>query len=399
MTRSWIWILVVLLVACQTTTEPAVLPTVADLNEINTEQAATAFAIATPTRRPLPPTFTPSPMFTATATDPAQVPTVTPEGFRTSGTLFYVFNGDAIVELAADGSFEDLLPIPHIGQDISGLSVSPNDTYLAYVAPGAGSAREVYVTDRQGSNTLQVSRLGFGVVQRPVWNSDGSALAFIAAQAPGTPMGIYAVNVDGSGQRPVVELPSTALQGLAWSADGRWLFFANREIYAADAVTGTLTEALTTFNGFGPDFAPIHHPVDPQLYYLKTEQDFETGVRGGILSFIDTNQLPQPPAERPGAKLYVNDLEYSGDGTLLLAAGDLGIWVQLQQMQTATKIVDDIMTAPHPTFSPDAEQVAYVNLDGLGVPQVFLVDRRGGDPVQLTFHQDGAITDLAWLRG
>ena len=399
MTRSWLWIIAVMLAACQTAPETAILPTVADLNTINTEQAATAFAFASPTRRPLPPTFTPSPMFTATPTDPASMPTATPQGFRSGGTVYYIFNGDAIVELAADGSFEDLLPIPHIGQDISGLAISPDDTLLAYVAPGAGSAREVYITDRKGANTRQVSRLGFGVVQSPVWNADGSVLAFIAAQAPGTPMGIYTVNVDGSGQRPVVELPSTELQGLSWSLDGHWLFFANKEIFAVDSALGTLTEALTTFNGFGPDFSPVHSPTTSQLYYLKTEQDLQTGIRGGALSFIDTDRLPQIPAERPGATLYVDDLEFSDDGTFLLAAGKPGIWVQVQAMQTATKIVENIMGAPQPTFSPDAEEVAYVNLDGLGVPQIFLIDRRGGDSTQITFHQDGTITDLAWLAG
>ena len=155
----------------------------------------------------------------------------------------------------------------------------------------------------------------------------------------------------------------------------------------------------TAFTGFGPDFFPIHSPTEPQLYYLKTEQDFNTGERGGVLSFIDTDKLPAVPAEHPGAKLYVDDLEYSEDGDFLLAAGAPGIWVQANAVQTASKIVDSVAVAPEPTFNSDAERVAYVNLDGLGVPQIFLIDRRGGDSTQISFHQDGTVTDLVWLAG
>lgn len=401
MTKGWMWMLVALLLAaCQTgATDAPVLPTLADLDAISTDQVVATVLVASPTRRPLPPTFTPSPIVTVTPTDPGPLPTATPEGFRASGTLYYLFNGDAIVELAADASFEDLLPMLHIGQEITGLTAAPDDALLAYVAPGPGSAREVFVTNRQGSSTRQVSQLGFSVVQRPVWRFDGQELAFIAAQAPGTPLGVYIVAADGSGQRRLIELPSTDLRDLAWSSDGRWLFFSNTEIYAVNTMTGELSEPLTAFTGFGPDFHPIHSPTQPQLYYLKMEQDLDTGVRGGVLSFIDTAQLPLPPPERPAAKLYVDSLAYSRDGAYLVIGGQGGIWVQSQAIQTASKIVEGAPVPPGPVFNPDGDQVAYVGLDALSVPQIFLINRQGGESTQITFHQEGTVTDLAWLRG
>ena len=391
-------LIVVLLAACQPA-DTLVLPTVADLDAIATDDMATASALATPTRRPLPPTFTPLPTFSPTATDPADVPTATPEGFRADGTIFYIFNDNSLAELAADGSFEDLLPVPHIGQLITGLSASPDGAWLAYVAPGAGSAREVYVTDRSGTNTRQVSRLGFSEMQRPVWRPDGGALAFVAAQAPGAPMAIYTVAADGSGQRPVIQLPSTGLQDLSWSADGEWLYFSDDAIYAVNATTGEVSQALTQITGYGPDFMPVHSPSQPELYYLKTRQDMNTGIRGGNLSFFDTQHIPEQPVERPGAELYVDELEYSRDGEFLLISGERGIWVQRQAVQTASQIVNDLVVDPEPTFSPDASRVAYVNVDSLGIPQIYVVDRREGDMAQITAHQDGTISDLVWLPG
>lgn len=394
------WIVGVLLLAgCQSAGETLVLPTLADLNAQASEQAVTAAALASPTRRPLPPTFTPSPLPSATPTDPASVPTPTPEGYRAEGTLYYVFNQNAIVELAADGSFEDLLPIPNIGQELSGLALSPDDRLLAYVAPGSGSAREIWLTDRRGVNTRQVSSLGFGVMQPPVWKPDGSALAFIAAQSPEAPRGIYLVNADGSGQRSVVVLPSLELRDLAWSADGRWLFFSNQTLYAVDVETGVVTDSLTQFTGYGPDFSPVHSPIEAELYYLKTRSNLNTGQRGGVLAYLRTEGLPTPPVERAGAALYVSQLRYSRDGAALLIAGDEGVWVQDQIMQTASKVLQGLAVPPRPAFSPDAARIAFIQNDALGVEQIFIFDRQTSTTVQRTFHQEGTISDLTWAAG
>jgi hypothetical protein len=398
--RGWIIVgLIGMLVGCQPSSDSLVLPTVADLNMLATDDAATAMAIASPTRQPLPPTFTPSPLPSATPTNPASVPTATPEGFRATGTIYFIFNGNSIVELAADRSFEDLLPIPHLGQPITGLSLSPNDRQLAYIAPGAGSAREIYVTGRKGENTRQVSQLGFSELQTPVWKPDSSALAFIAAQGPESPRGIYVVNADGSGLRPVLQLPSLEMRDLAWSLDGEWLFYSDQTLFAVNVTSGAPTESLTQFTGYGPDVAAVHNPVRPELSYLKGGYDRSTGQSGGVLASFDTSAMPDVPFERVGARLFVDYLEYSRDGAYLLVGGSEGIWVQNQELLVSPKILQGSPVPPRPAFSPDGEQVAYISLDGLGIPQIFLIGRQGGDVNQITFHQEGTISDLRWAAG
>lgn len=391
--------LIIALAGCQPSSDSLVLPTVADINMMATDEAATAMAIASPTRQPLPPTFTPSPPPSATPTDAASVPTATPEGFRANGTIYYIFNGNSIVELAADRSFEDLLPIPHVGQEITGLALSPDDTRLAYIAPGAGSAREIYVTDRKGTNTRQVSQLGFSEIQTPVWKPDSNTLAFIAAQGPEAPRGIYIVNADGSGHRLVLQLPTLEMRDLAWSLDGNWLFYSSETIFAVNVTTGEPTETLTQLTGYGPDVAAVHNPVKPELYYLKGGYDRRTGQSGGVLASFDTSAMPDVPFEREGAPLYVDYLEFSRNGNYLLISGSEGVWVQDQTSLVSPKIVQGTQIPPQPTFNPDGEQVAYINLDVLGVPQIFLIARQGGDAAQITFHQEGMISDLVWAAG
>ncbi|MBZ0294016.1 MAG: hypothetical protein K8L99_15745, partial [Anaerolineae bacterium] len=379
-----------IMVGCQGS-QQSPLPTQVDLAAVEVTDAP-----ATATPRVLPPTWTPSPPPTLVPTEPTATATPTPVNFRETGTLYYIFNGDSIVELAADGSFEDLLPIPQLGQPISDLALSPDDNLLAYVAPGNGSAREIYLTDRAVSQVRQLSQLGFARVFGLVWRPDSGTLAFLAAQAPELPQEIYLTGVDGSGQRRPIQRPSAQLQDLAWGPDGLRLYFSDDVIYALEPATGLLSPPLTSPTGFGPDHALVHDPGAPRLYYLKTSRNFDTGVISGVLSSIDTTRIDITPRELRANNVFYTELAFSRDGGYLLLVGDHGITVQEQAFKSSTRVVDGLQVEPQAVFSPDASQVAYVDLDAQGIAQVFVVSRQGGSPTQITFHSEGSIDDLVW---
>jgi Tol biopolymer transport system component len=244
-----------------------------------------------------------------------------------------------------------------------------------------------------------MSQLGFAEIQTPVWRPDSGALAFIAAQSDNAPMGIYIVELNTGNQRRVLELPTRELRDLAWDGTGSRLFFSNQTLFVLNVESGALSGSLTEFTGFGPDFSPVHNPNGPELYYLKMMGNLNTGQRGGILSFFATDEITEPMVERRGAELYASSLEYSRDGAYLLIASDKGIWVQDQSIQTASEIIRDMPVPPRPALSPDGEQVAFIGLDERAVEQIYVMDRRGGPVTQLTFHQDGTITDLVWVAG
>ncbi len=387
------------LTGCQPEAELAPTPTLFDLNAAATESAATAAAIASPTPRGLPPTWTPSPAPTITSTDIAEVPTITPTGFSAVGTLYYIFNGDAIVKLVADGSFEELIPIPHIGTDLSDLTLSPDGLSIAYVAPGSGSAREIYITDREGEVTRQVSKLGFARVEALAWRPDGGSLAFLASQAPDTPLAIYIVSADGTGQRPLTQRASRDLHDLVWNRAGDRMFFSDGPIYALDLATSAVSQPLTSLTGFGSDFGLIYSPIADELYYFKPFRDFDTGETFNILSHIPTASITEIPTEISGMKLPSDDLSFSRDGKFLLVSTKDSIWVQNQDFNTAVQILSAGSLPPIPAFSPNGEQVAYINNDAAGIPQIFMVSRQGEGVRQITFHQEGTISDLVWVEG
>lgn len=379
------------LVGCQT--QPA-LPTQVDLT--------TATSQATPTRRTLPPTWTPSPPPTVIETATPRQAAATPTAANTAGTLYYIFNGDAIVKLLGDGSFEELIPIPHIGMGVTDLALSPDDTLLAYVAsvPDRDSTREIYVTDREGNNTRSMTSLDYARVLEPTWRPDGGALVFLASLTPDSPLEIYIVSADGSGQRPLTQRGSYNLRDLTWSPAGDQLFFSDLSVYALDMATGTVSIPLTTYTGFGPDNSLAHHPTDAILYYIKPFRRFGSDAAEDYIAHISTVSLTEAPQEvRSEHTLIPISLRFSRDGRYLLIASSTAVWVQDQAFGTAVQVHRDGKTLPLPALSPNAERVAFVDLDVNGVPQVFTVARQGGQPTQITHHQEGTISDLVWAQG
>lgn len=385
------------LTACQQ--QQTALPTLVNLDALATDSAAATQTSQPPTRTSLPPTWTPSPPPSETPADTIDLFTPTPLGFRPFGTLYYIFNDDSIVELAADGSFEDLLPIPHIGQLITDLRLSPNGEWLAYVAPGSGSARELYVTDRTGTNTVQVSRLGFARVFSPAWKPDSSALVFLASQAPETPLEVYIVGVDGSGQRQLTQGQSANLREPVWNAAGDRVFFSDDAIYAVDLMTGARSPALTIPSGFGADYELTHSPVTNRLYYLKRRRNMDTGEDGSVLSFIDTTSVEERANENIGPLVFYDALRFSPSGDYLLLVQDGDVLAQTQVFNTSVPVVRGAQVDPRPVFSPDSELVAYVNVDDTGIEQIYIVSRQGGTPTQITTHTEGTMTDLHWAEG
>ena len=178
-------------------------------------------------------------------------PAWSPDGrsiaFETSGKL-YVVN--------ADGSGHRVLARLWNGRKAS-LAWSPDGRKLAFLADGGpvvddlgrgGCGQycfQLYVLNRDGSGLRNLtSKLaagrGFGasLASDPVWSPDGRRIAFVRLDRR---LGVYVVNVDGSGVRNLTPKPKGAAYAApAWSPDGRKIAFAserdgNSEIYLMNA--------------------------------------------------------------------------------------------------------------------------------------------------------------------
>lgn len=414
-------VIVILLVgACASDPTPG-LPTRVALEQlVETATADTPAEISpsTPTRTPLridrtlPPSWTPAPTATQTPPPPSIVaPTATP--FVAPGTLFAIYNGDSIAAINPNTGDTRLIVTFGVGQPISDLALSPDHTLLAYVAPGNGSAREVYVSSLDGTYRQQVSCLGLAEVRAPAWSADGRSLAFLAAALPGEPLDIYTADFAGSGncptgnnQRLVLDLNSTRVTEVVWQPDGAALYFNNEAIYAVSLVTGAVSAALTETRGFGVDFGLVFTPMQPNLLtYLQAERIVETDQSGGVAFQIDitgvaTGEVNGLLERRALPSSLAQQVEWSADGSALLVSEETAIRLYDMTLLRGEIITSGLAIPPQAILSPEAQFIAYYIPERRlpEVAQLAVLDRASGQTRQITQITEGGFTDLLWAR-
>jgi hypothetical protein len=399
-----------LLTACQTSlTQP--LPTLVSLEAIATQTAIANIPTATNTRRapPLPPTFTPTIPPTVEATTTPVPPTPTPPGFSATGRLFYIYNQDAIAVINGDGTAGKILVSFGVGQPITDLTVSPDRQLLAYVAPGSGSAREVYISSLDGTYTQQVSCLGYNDVRYVTWTPDSQTLAFFAAGLPGQPGDLYMASYiganecpTGNNQRVIVPFQSPDIRGLTFNQAGSILFYAGggKELFAWDLSTGQ--RAIMAYSGgYEGNFAPAHSPTTNQLAFLNGGQ-YDGQYLMGATNIIDkTETMPESPSSSRASLQAAWRLYWSLDGALLLAAGkDTLVYADFTTNQIKQVVTDIPLSFPDAAIRPDKQAVAFTALDPkTGIPQIFGYDFQTTLTHPITAHPEGSITNIAWLEG
>jgi hypothetical protein len=396
-----------LLAACGSPQQAAPAPTLFQLPTTDPSLATNTPLVPATVERSaptLPPTFTPTEPLTPSATVQTAAGSPTLEGFNTAGTIYYIFNGDSIAALAGDGSKEELIAV---GGPYSSLTASPDSLLLAYIAPGSGSAREVYISSRDGVYVQRISCLGMADVRQPVWSPDSKMLAWVAAPAPGAPGDVYVANVAGSGgcptsnnQRMIAATATTYANSPTWNTTMDKFYFGNDSLFGLDTTTNTQYE-LAYSSGFGSNHSIIHNPTRNLLAFLRPVRDQDTGAIGGQLISMETDTLSDFPGEEALGNYAAFELEWSKNGRYLLITTADSALVYDADFGTTLPAATGTKFPPSPTFSPNAAMVAYVDADpnNVVVPQVFVVDRGVGDPKQITTHTEGTIIDLVWLEG
>ena len=104
----------------------------------------------------------------------------------------------------------------------AGPHISPDGKHLAFQSARSGSW-EMWVTDRDGSNPVQLTSFGGPQVETPSWAPDSRRIVF-DLRASGKAE-LYVVNLDGG---PPKRLPTgtASASNPFWAADGRWIYFS-----------------------------------------------------------------------------------------------------------------------------------------------------------------------------
>jgi len=327
-------------------------------------------------------------------------------------------------------------PLTHYPGDEIQPALSPDGRQVAFSWDGnihvqlTDSARPLQLTD---TPDLDV---------RPEWSPDGSQIAFTRQYADGQRREILVVPVlGGATQRLVEARPGKLLfDGFAWSPDGRYVaFIAPKEdsedsfegvslFSFADRTVRRLTDptslselAVDRFPAFSPDgtrVAVIRYGFGPprsvivdldgrELYAFPTEATGRHAWLPDGQSLVFMRQqagLSRLRRWRP-AEGRVEDLSFGTTDVLSptirgdrlafsrrrydsnLRGLDLnGAGAPSGALQVLTRTTS---RENSPTFSPDGSQIAFIS-NRSGANEIWVCDRDGGSPKQLTYRNAGS---------
>jgi len=233
-------------------------------------------------------------------------PRWSPDGTR----LAYVSSGEGgtpqlFVRWIATGATARITGLPDSPQ---GIAWSPDGKQIAYTmtVPGEGLSLGSQPPKPEGAKWAEPLE----VIDRVTYRADGGGYL-----KPGSDH-IFVVSADGGAPRQVTFGKFDDAGPLAWSNDGRTIFFgSNRrkdwerepndsEIYAVDMTSGTLTQVTKRY---GPDAAPVLSPDGTRIAYLGFDDTHR--------SFQNT-QLYVMNRDGSGSRSLTAGLDKSIDGTV-----------------------------------------------------------------------------------
>jgi serine/threonine protein kinase len=117
-------------------------------------------------------------------------------------------------------------------------SFSPDGRRIAFESSRSGVAREIWVSDADGANALQVTRSPLDLqgqlrgTGNPNWSPKGDRIVYSGYDGKST-VGLYTINPDGSGRQQITD--DSFLNALpTWSHDGRWIYYRQDRIDGHD---------------------------------------------------------------------------------------------------------------------------------------------------------------------
>jgi Tol biopolymer transport system component len=113
--------------------------------------------------------------------------------------------------------------------DVAG-EYSPDGKKIAFSSNRSGP-REIWVSDADGGNAVQLTHFGGPITGTARWSPDGRWIAF-DSRPRGSP-DVFVIRAEGSGMRRLTdqgEDENTSRRGMwqpVWSADGKWIYFSS----------------------------------------------------------------------------------------------------------------------------------------------------------------------------
>ena len=344
-------------------------------------------------------------------TDPGseQHPTFSPDGDQVA----FAWDGenrdntDIYVKLVAGGRALRLTTNPAVD---SGPAWSPDGSQIAFFCRSEGSGG-IFLVPPLGGVALKLAESPHywslegtsGAGQDLSWAPDGKFLAVSDRTSPEEPFAIFRVSVESGAKRRLTSPPaqSPGDHSPAFSPDGRTVAFVRQngsyavDIYLMQVPDGeprrlTYNDQPTRGLAWTPDGREIVFSLDPG----------GIGSNSSLWQISSLGGMPELLSGTGGDAIYP---AISRQGSRLIYSrrtSDDNIWrLELSGLTTArnqpTRLIASTRTDFFPQISPDGDRIAFES-DRSGSPEVWVCDRDGRRPVQLTSFVDLNAVSPCW---
>lgn len=317
---------------------------------------------------------------------------------------------------------ESIPPTPTLPPVVE-VTVTPENTPVPVpTQTGGGSGQIAFASSRTGtpqiylvnldtSGLTQLTDLDEGACQ-PSWSPDGAQIVFISPCAGRADLtdtlyrnsSLYLMNADGTGQKPLTNVPSSDFDP-AWSPDGKRIAFTSlrdgkRDIYLLTVETGAIVRLTTVGGDVQENIQPSWSPAGNLIVY--TVRRFNAYQ---IWVMDDTGQGNVQIA-RSGQRFWDYLPVWSRDGSVILFSqrdSDPSVitrpWlmgIRYEDRDTSNPSRPDLIRPIEDVeFSPDGLWIVFEGRDGEGNRDIYLMTPTGGNRTRLTI--DPAVDfDPSW---
>ncbi len=235
-------------------------------------------------------------------------------------------------------------------------SYSPDGKKIVFCSDRSGFP-EIWISDSEGQNPLQLTHFNGPLAGTPRWSPDGRQIAFDSRTEGQADISV--ISAEGSSPvRLTIELSEDLMP--SWSADGRWIYFASNrsgqvQVWKLPARGGRAVQ-VTRKGGF----EAFESSDGKFLYYSKGDGVWRVPVEGG-------EELPVPELSQASSRRY-----WAVAQTGIYFAGQEGdASPTIQFFDFTTRRITRVATTEKPlvggppglAVSPDGRWILYTQLE------------------------------------
>jgi Tol biopolymer transport system component len=161
----------------------------------------------------------------------------------------------------------------------AGGHVSPDGKHIAFQSWRSGNP-EVWVSDRDAANPVQLTSFGGPSMDEPRWSPDGRRIVFDLRAVSGVPE-LYIVDIAGGPARRLMTGTSDAASPF-WSRDGHWIYFNTERSHAIWKVPAEGGGAPIRLTSDGKDQSEPQESNDgARVFFYNQGNVWSASVNGG----------------------------------------------------------------------------------------------------------------------